>query len=53
MSNFFSEKIFKEIKKTESEVVMKKKFLSENECKKLLEYFRNLKNKSDWQKQIC
>jgi len=46
MSNFFSEKIFKEIKKTESEVVMKKKFLSENECKKLLEYFKNLKNKS-------
>jgi len=46
MSNFFSEKIFKEIKKTESEVVMKKNFLSENECKKLLEYFKNLKNKS-------
>ena len=46
MSNFFLEKIFKEIKKTESEVVMKKKFLSENECKKLLEYFKNLKNKS-------
>jgi len=46
MSNFFSEKIFKEIKKTESEIVMKKKFLSENECKEFLEYFRNLKNKS-------
>ena len=46
MSNFFSEKVLKEIKKTESEIVMKKKFLSENECKELLEYFRNLKNKS-------
>ena len=46
MSNFFSEKVLKEIKKLESEIVNKKKFLSENECKEFLEYFRNLKNKS-------
>ena len=46
MSNFFSEKILKEIKKLESKITKKKDFLSENECKELLEYFRNLKNKS-------
>ena len=46
MSNFFSEKVLKEIKKLESEIVNKKKFLSENECKEFLEYFKNLKNKS-------
>ena len=46
MSNFFSEKVLKEIKKLESETVNKKKILSENECKEFLEYFRNLKNKS-------
>ena len=43
MSNFFSDKVLKEIKKFESETVIKKKILSENECKKLLEHFRNLK----------
>ena len=46
MSNFFSEKVLKEIKKLESEIVKKKKILSENECKEFLEYFKNLKNKS-------
>ena len=46
MSNFFSEKVLKEIKKFESETTIKKKFLLENECKELLDYFRNLKNKS-------
>jgi hypothetical protein len=46
MSNFFSEKVLKEIKKLESETVNKKKILSENECKEFLEYIRNLKNKS-------
>ena len=46
MSNFFSEKVLKEIKKFESETVIKKKFLSKNECRELLEYFRNMKNKS-------
>ena len=46
MSNFFSEKVLKEIKKLESEVTKKINFLSEIECKELLEYFRNLKNKS-------
>ena len=46
MSNFFSEKVLKEIKKLESETINKKKILSENECKEFLEYFKNLKNKS-------
>ena len=46
MSNFFSEKVLKEIKKFESETTIKKNFLLENECKELLDYFRNLKNKS-------
>ena len=46
MSNFFPEKVFKEIKKLESEIVKKKNFLLENECKEFLVYFRNLKNKS-------
>ena len=46
MSNFFSEKVLKEIKKFESETVIKKKFLSKNECRELLKYFRNMKNKS-------
>ena len=46
MDNFFSEKVFKVIRKLESETVNKKKILSENECKELLEYFKNIKNKS-------
>ena len=46
MSNFFSEKVFKEIKKFESETTIKKNFLPKNECIELLDYFRNLKNKS-------
>ena len=46
MSNFFSEKVFKEIKKFESETTSKKNFLQKNECIELLDYFRNLKNKS-------
>ena len=46
MSNFFPDKILKEIKKTESDVLKKKNFLLDNEIKELLEYLRNLKNKS-------
>ena len=46
MNNFFSEKVFKVIRKLESEIKIKKNFLSENECKELLEYLRNIKNKS-------
>ena len=46
MDNFFSEKVFKVIRKLESEIIIKKKILSENECKELLEYFKNIKNKS-------
>ncbi len=46
MSNFFPEDILKKIKKTESDVFMKKNILLNTEAEKLLEYFRNLKNKS-------
>ena len=46
MSDFFSENVLKEIKKTESEVLKKKNFLSVNEIKELLEYLRSMKNKS-------
>ena len=46
MDNLFSEKVHKEIKKFESETTIKKNFLPENDCKELLDYFRNLKNKS-------
>ena len=46
MSNFFSKKVFKEIKKFESDPTIKKNFLSKNECVELINYFRNLKNKS-------
>ena len=46
MSDFFSENVLKEIKKTESEVLKKKNFLAVNEIKELLEYLRSMKNKS-------
>ena len=46
MSDFFSENVLKEIKKTESGVLKKKNFLSVNEIKELLEYLRSMKNKS-------
>ena len=46
MSNFFPENILKEIKKTESDVFIKKKFLSNTESEELLEHLRILKNKS-------
>jgi len=46
MSNFFPDKILKEIKKTESDVLKKKHFLLDSEINELLEYLRNLKNKS-------
>jgi len=46
MTNLFSDKIFKEIKKTESDVMKKKNFLLDSEVKELLEYLRSLKNKS-------
>ena len=46
MSDFFSENVLKEIKKTESEVLKKKNFLAANEIKELLEYLRSMKNKS-------
>ena len=43
MSDFFSENVLKEIKKTESEVLKKKNFLAVNEIKELLEYLRSMK----------
>ena len=46
MSSFFPENILKEIKKTESDVFEKKNFLSNIEARELLQYIRNLKNKS-------
>ena len=46
MSNFFSDTIINKIKETESDVLKKKKFLNNGEIKTLLEYLRNLKNKS-------
>jgi len=46
MTNFFSDKTFKEIQKTESDVLKKKKFLLDSEVNELLEYLRSLKNKS-------
>ena len=46
MNNFFSEKVLEEIKKLESEPTKKEKILSKNECVELVEYLRNLKNKS-------
>ena len=46
MSSFFPENILKEIKKTESDVFKKKNFLSNTEASELLQYIRNLKNKS-------
>jgi hypothetical protein len=46
MNKFFEEKVFEEIKKVDQKIVKQKDFISENECKELLDYLRNLKNKS-------
>ena len=46
MTNFFSSTIINKIKENESEVFKKKNFLDSAEIKTLLEYLRNLKNKS-------
>jgi len=46
MNIFFSKATLDKIKKTESDVTKKKNFLSTDEIKILLNYLRNLKNKS-------
>ena len=44
--HFREKKVFEEIKKVDQGIVKQKDFISEDECKELLEYLRNLKNKS-------
>ena len=46
MSSFFDQNILEEIKKNESPPVQIENFLSLSECENLINYFRNLKNKS-------
>ncbi|PDH19049.1 MAG: hypothetical protein CNA95_00120 [Pelagibacterales bacterium MED-G41] len=46
MSSFFDENILEKIKKHETGVNVVENFLTKNECDELLDYFRNLKNKS-------
>ena len=46
MSSFFDENILEKIKKPETGVNVVENFLTKNECDELLDYFRNLKNKS-------
>ena len=46
MSSFFDENILEKIKKHETGVNVVENFLTKNECNELLDYFRNLKNKS-------
>ena len=46
MNNFFSEVTLDKIKKNESDVTKKNNFLKTDEIKTLLNYLRNLKNKS-------
>ena len=46
MSSFFDHNILEEIKKNESPPVTIDNFLSSTECENLINYFRNLKNKS-------
>ena len=45
MSGFFDPDILKQIKGMK-QALMYKNFISQNECSELLDYFRNLKNKS-------
>ena len=46
MSGFFDPDILKQIKEHETGVNVVENFISQNECSELLDYFRNLKNKS-------
>jgi hypothetical protein len=46
MSSFFDPDILKQIKQYETGVNVIENFVSQNECAELLDYFRNLKNKS-------
>ena len=46
MSSFFDPDILKQIKQYETGVNVIENFVSQDECAELLDYFRNLKNKS-------
>ena len=46
MSSFFDKNILEKIKEHETGVNIIENFLTQNECDELLDYFRNLKNKS-------
>ena len=46
MTEFFKSEILEKIKQNESETTQINDFLSVDECKFFLDYFRNLKNKS-------